>query len=93
MQSNLSGIAPSYPKSSLINGRYDHASGRMESAYTFIRDGRTDVRAASTRVHSYRELCGLMRQAGFADCVGYSSLALEPYVLGSQRLLLVASRS
>ena len=23
MQNNLSGIAPSYPKSSLINGRYD----------------------------------------------------------------------
>ena len=76
----------------LINGRYDHATGRMETEYTFIRDGKSEVRPASTRVPAYRDLCGMLEAAGFAGCEAYSSLAREPFRLGSQRLLLVAAR-
>ncbi len=76
----------------LSSGRYDHVRGRVDTEYTFIRDGKADTRSASTRVHTYRELCGLLEEAGFGDCEGYSSLNQEPFRLGSQRLLLVATK-
>ncbi len=76
----------------LSNGRYDHVRSRLDTEYTFIRDGKPDTRSASTRVYSYRELCRLLEDAGFGDCEGYSSLNQEPFRFGSQRLLLVATK-
>ncbi len=76
----------------LSHGRYDPVTGRLDTEYTCIRDGKTDTRPASTRIHTYCELCRLFEGAGFANCEGYSSFNLEPFRLGSQRLLLVATK-
>jgi SAM-dependent methyltransferase len=76
----------------LVQGRYDPVRGRIDSEYTFIRDGTRDARWASTRIYTYRELCRLLEGADFADCAGYSSLGQEAFRLGSPRLLLVATR-
>jgi len=77
----------------LINGRYDHATSRVETEYTFLRGDVRDVRAASTRVHTFREIGALLASSGFVEPAAFSSLAEEPYRLGAQRLLLVASKS
>ncbi len=76
----------------LSHGRYDPVRSRIDTEYTFIRNGKVDTRSATMRVHSYRELCRLLEDAGFGDCEGYSSLSQEPFKLGSPRLLLVASK-
>jgi SAM-dependent methyltransferase len=77
----------------LSHGRYDPARSRLDTDYTFIRDGRAQTKAATVRVYTYRELLGMLEQAGFTDFKGYGSLTQEPFRLGSQRLLLVAIRA
>jgi SAM-dependent methyltransferase len=76
----------------LFENRYDHVSGRLHTEYTFIRDGTQETRFTSQRVYSYRELCTMLRGVGFSLVESYSSLKMEPLMLGSQRLLLVATK-
>lgn len=76
----------------LTSGRYDHVRSRVDVEYTFVRDGKTETRSASTRVYGYRELSALLEVAGFGDVQAYGSLGQEPFRLGSQRLLLVATK-
>jgi len=76
----------------LIHNRYDHVQGRVETEYTFLRDGKVEKRSGSQRVYTYRELCRLLEEAGFTDLEGYGSLSREPFKLGSQILLLVATK-
>jgi SAM-dependent methyltransferase len=77
----------------LRNARYDPPSSRIETEYTLIRDGQTETKSALHRIFTYRELCELVTNAGFTDVHGYGGLNREPFVLGSKRLLLVATRS
>lgn len=76
----------------LVENRYEHAAGRMVTDYTFVRDGQVEKRASAQQVYTYRELCSLLHEAGFAEVEGYSSLDREPYGLGAQRLLLESTR-
>ena len=57
-----------------------------------MRDGRTEPRASTHRVDTYRELCGLLEAAGFGDPEAYGSLEREPFPFGSPRLLRVAQK-
>jgi SAM-dependent methyltransferase len=77
----------------LIDNHYDHAAGRLETEYTFVRDGVTDTRLGSQRAYTYRELAELLRSAGFRDVEGFGSTAGEPYKLGAQRLLIAARKA
>ena len=74
------------------DARYDHAQGRIFTDYTFIRDGKSDTRPASQRVYTYRELAGLLSQAGLEPVAAYGSLNEEPFKLGAQRLFMVATK-
>jgi SAM-dependent methyltransferase len=76
----------------LIHNRYDHVHSRIDTAYTFVRDGRVEKRPSTQRVYTYRELCALLAGAGFGECEGYASPAGEPYQLGAHRLLLVTRK-
>jgi SAM-dependent methyltransferase len=76
----------------LADRRYDHAHGRLEVEYTWIRHGRVEKQAMSARLFSYREVAGLFEAAGFGELRGFSSLAGEPFRLGASRLLLVGTR-
>jgi SAM-dependent methyltransferase len=76
----------------LFERRYDPASSRLEVEYTLVRGGKTEKRSMSARLYAYREVVGLMGQAGFTDVQGYGSLAREPFKLGAQRLLVVGTR-
>jgi hypothetical protein len=78
---------------STCSRHYDHVSGRLHVEYTWIRDGRREKRAMSARLHSYREVCRMLEDAGFTGVQGFGSLAREPFRLGSQRLLLAATKA
>lgn len=76
----------------LIENRYDAASSRLETAYTFIRDGVVEKRNGSQQVYTLAELRRILSDAGFGDFEAFASPDLTPFALGSQRLLLVARR-
>ncbi len=77
----------------LRNARYDPPSSRIETEYTLIREGQTETKSAFHRIFTYRELSELVAKSGFKDVRGYAGLNREPFVLGSKRLLLLATRS
>ena len=77
----------------LRNARYDPPSSRVETEYTIIRDGQTEIKSALHRIFTYRELFALVADAGFVDLQGFGGLNREPFVLGSKRLLLVATKA
>jgi SAM-dependent methyltransferase len=76
----------------LIHNRYDHIVSRVETDYTFIRDGKVDRRFGSQRVYTYREFVQRLEEAGFTHFDGYGSLSQEPFKLGSPTLLMVATK-
>jgi SAM-dependent methyltransferase len=76
----------------LWDRRYDPADGRLYVEYTTIQDGKAEKWPMSARLYTYREIGRLAEEAGFDDLQGYGSLAREPFVFGSRRLLLVATR-
>jgi SAM-dependent methyltransferase len=76
----------------LVQNRYDHVRGGLETEYIFIRDGKVERRRGWQRVYTFSELSRLLADAGFTDVQGYGSLEREPFRLGSPRLLLLATR-
>ena len=77
----------------LRNARYDPPRSRIETEYTLIRNGQTETKSALHRIFTYRELFQLVAEAGFTGLQGFGGLNREPFVLGSKRLLLLATRS
>jgi len=73
----------------LEENQYDHAKGRLNTDYTFVRGGQVETRSGSHRVYTYRELVQLLESAGFSDVQSFGSLAREPFSLGSAHLFLV----
>ena len=71
---------------------YDHENGRLESTWTFIRGGQREVREMSMRLYAYRELVGMLEQAGFAQHEAYGDLDLTPFELGAPWLYLVTTK-
>jgi SAM-dependent methyltransferase len=49
----------------LVVNKYDASTQRLDIEYTFVSDGRVDVRTGSHRAFTYRELTDLIRGAGF----------------------------
>jgi SAM-dependent methyltransferase len=77
----------------LRDGRYNVETGRVETDYTLIRQNQTESKSWSQRVYPYRQLKGIVMDAGFTDLRPYSSLTLEPFKFGSTRLLLIAAKA
>jgi SAM-dependent methyltransferase len=67
------------------------AASRIETTWTFVRDGERSTQRSSMRIYSLRELTDLLREAGF-DSFTARDDDLEAFGLGSQRLWLVATR-
>jgi 2-polyprenyl-3-methyl-5-hydroxy-6-metoxy-1,4-benzoquinol methylase len=49
----------------LVVNEYDHARSRLDIEYTFMLNGRTEVRSGSHRAYRYAELRGLLEDSGF----------------------------
>ena len=73
------------------NARIDFETGRVEADWTFVESGRARSVHSSLRLYSYRELCLLLREAGFDRIEGFDSKTGKPFALGAKRLGLVAS--
>ena len=71
---------------------FDYERGRLESTWTFIRDGEREVREMSIRLYTYRELVTVLERAGFGEHQPYSSLEFEPFELGAPWLYLVTTK-
>ena len=49
----------------LVENRYDPARARLDIEYTFVANGRVEVRRGSHRAYGYRELVDLITASGF----------------------------
>jgi len=50
----------------LVVNTYDHTQERLDIEYTFVSNGRVEVRRGSHRAYTYRELVELLTVSGFA---------------------------
>ena len=50
----------------LVVNTYDHMQQRLDIEYTFVANGRVDVRSGSHRAYTYREVVALLEAAGFS---------------------------
>jgi SAM-dependent methyltransferase len=72
--------------------RFDCDTGRMESIWTFQKNGSESSHRVSVRIYSYRELRILLEHAGFTSFAPADGDGV-PLELGSKRLRLVASKA
>jgi len=66
-------------------------SGKVESTWSFIGETISSHRI-SMRIYTYRELCGLLRTAGFSRFDAFETGTQKPFRLGSPRLALIAEK-
>ena len=72
---------------------FDYETSRVESSWTFIRDGEREHRQLSMRLYTYRELVALLEQAGFGNHQAYGSVDFEPFEPGDRWLYLVTTKA
>lgn len=77
----------------LVQNRYDHARGVLESELTFVQGGKLEKRPIAQRVYTYGEVVRLLAGAGLTAADGYGGTAFEPFRLGSAQLYLVATKA
>jgi SAM-dependent methyltransferase len=76
----------------LSHGQYDPPTGRLNTEYRFLKNGRGEPQQISARIYTYSELVRLLTNAGFDGIQAWSSLSQEPFRLGSPRLLVGATK-
>jgi len=76
-----------------MKSRHVARTSRIETTYSFIRDGMRTDRDASIGVYTLRELAAMFEAAGFTDFRAYGSLERKEFALGDQRMLLSARTS
>ena len=76
----------------LIENQYDCRQGCVKTDYTFIRDGHEEHRRAVHWIFTAGEVCAMLEKSGFSILELFCSTDCESYILGSERLLLVAEK-
>ena len=70
----------------------DTATSQMESVWTLIRDDVKEVKRASIRLYTHRELVELLSSCGFTDFVGFDTLTENPFSTDASRLSLLSKK-
>ena len=70
----------------LVENQYDPATARLNIEYTFVSNGRVEVRRGSHRAYCYRELVGLLTASGFAVEVA------DPWTRDAHSAVFIATR-
>jgi SAM-dependent methyltransferase len=76
----------------LAENRYEPRTGRVENVFTVEKGEEREVRPATHRVYTFREIVTLIEAAGLEEVGAFGSPLGEPFALGSRRLLLVARK-
>jgi SAM-dependent methyltransferase len=71
----------------LVENQYVASTARLEIDYTFIADGRVEVRHGSHRAYAYRELVRLLEAAGF------SVTTERPWTRDAHTVTFIATRT
>jgi len=71
---------------------FDHATGRIEVDWTFIRQGEQSTNHCSIRVYTYKEIVALLEHHGFEGFEAFGSLSKDPFKIGASRLLMAARK-
>jgi SAM-dependent methyltransferase len=77
----------------LVRNDYDCDEGRLETEYTFVREGAVETARASHAVYTVAELQRMLAEVGLETRELHGSLEREPFRLASPRLLLVAEKT
>jgi 2-polyprenyl-3-methyl-5-hydroxy-6-metoxy-1,4-benzoquinol methylase len=72
----------------LMENDYDCAQGRLTSRFKFISSSTTEEHETHHWIYTAAEIVRLCEQAGFQTKALYGSVDEEPFVIGSERLLL-----
>lgn len=75
-----------------IENRYDPATGRLHTRYTFTQNGHSRVLDGTQGVYTCAELDRLMAAAGLRVIARHGSLDDKPFELGDRCLYLIAER-
>ena len=76
----------------LVDHRYDSEQSRLETEYTFVRDGKSETRHASHAIYTVAEIRRFLAGAGLLTRSIAGSTDGDPFEPGCQRLLLVAEK-
>jgi 2-polyprenyl-3-methyl-5-hydroxy-6-metoxy-1,4-benzoquinol methylase len=71
----------------LVVNQYDPARQRLEIEYTFVSNGRLDVRRGTHRAYTYRELVQLLETAGFTVALA------QPWTLDARTVSFICTRT
>ena len=71
--------------------RYEALTGRIESTWIFMDDGREQRHEVSLRMYSVRELASALRATGFSAFRALATRTQHPFTVGSGRLSLIAT--
>jgi len=75
-----------------IKEQYLAEESCIDTEYVFERNGEVESRKAKHWIYTVAEIRRMLERAGFEVLKLYGSLKLEPYVLGSDELLVIAQR-
>jgi 2-polyprenyl-3-methyl-5-hydroxy-6-metoxy-1,4-benzoquinol methylase len=70
----------------LVSNQYDHTRSRLDIEYTFVSNGRSEVRSGSHRAYRYAELCDLIESSGFEVTVA------TPWTRDAHSVMFIATR-
>lgn len=77
----------------LTESEYVPETGRTETDWTLIENGKRHRAHSSIRLYTVRELIELFREEGFDDFRQFGDLEGEPFGLDSRRLIFLATKS
>jgi SAM-dependent methyltransferase len=71
---------------------YNPATGRIDTEYTFLRNGQVARRKATHRTYTFRQIAEMLSDIGFRDLEAYGTLTGEPFRLGSECCFLIVTK-
>ncbi len=77
----------------ITDSSYDVETGRAETHWTLLEDGRRHRAHSSIRLYTVRELRELFREEGFDGFRQFADYEGEPFELDARRLIFLASKS
>lgn len=76
----------------LIENVYDCKSSSVTTQYTFLQNGKEELRTATHWIYTSGEICRMLNGAGFDVLHMFESTDEEPFTLGSNELYVVARK-